>query len=512
MGEILCVCVCLSVCLPVCASSPFLSSLLPYPTSKHILTANSSPLAKRKEDDDGERIRKNEDLERDIRSLSPYSLSFLMAFVSCGSPAMPSDTSKDSPGDVPSPLFLNSPVASAVTGRPLLWGSGGETPQARSSNKRRKIIASALRQFLQMEDGLDLTVLKETLVDLGREIKGFSDSLRMATMMQERLNGNRFGIMCMDTLHRSWGVLEALGVCQTHQDELQKLLDRCCCSVLSSATGNPATDDQPLACQAAVSACILQPFSNMRSSGTWDALLRLSVAGKPEAQGALEQRGDPEGSVNVMLDTCMSEGEPMFSGVKLRTLSVKSLQQEGWEIHLKELYTTVTVQSKLRPTQPSKWLLVGAREKDSDLLLLAAMAHTEDVLKETSSNTPHMSNGTYWYLEPNKGFGFSATSRISLSIADATNEDADYRLNWLLDGRYVESTRRGGVYDTIERIRVSTVTVFLFCTFPFGFLQVVTMCAFCGRPLPSFSLSLPPSLNPSLPPAPPSPPLFSLAE
>ena len=113
----------------------------------------------------------------------------------------------------------------------------------------------------------------------------------------------------------------------------------------------------------------------------------------------------------------------MFSGVKLRTLSVKSLQQEGWEIHLKELYTTVTVQSKLRPTQPSKWLLVGAREKDSDLLLLAAMAHTEDVLKETSSNTPHKSNGTYWYLEPNKGFGFSASSRISSHCGESTCRD-----------------------------------------------------------------------------------------
>jgi hypothetical protein len=67
------------------------------------------------------------------------------------------------------------------------------------------------------------------------------------------------------------------------------------------------------------------------------------------------------------------------------------------------------------------------------------------VLGLTSNNIVNYVNNAYWYLDPNKSFGFSPKANINLASADIqdcelVSEDNwsctdDLKLCWLLDGQ-----------------------------------------------------------------------------
>ena len=105
----------------------------------------------------------------------------------------------------------------------------------------------------------------------------------------------------------------------------------------------------------------------------------------------------------------------------------------GWLLHETNAYSQPTKTENLDPGK-GEWLCIGAREVGKNVLLLAAMAKRQDVLRRTSTSSEvNQANGAYWYCCPGKSFGFSRNPRIDLKSADTEDTDGEYRLSWHLD-------------------------------------------------------------------------------
>ena len=96
-------------------------------------------------------------------------------------------------------------------------------------------------------------------------------------------------------------------------------------------------------------------------------------------------------------------------------------------------------------------LFVGAMKSwwwlwQTKKMYLGAFALASEVHQTTVLNTPHLSNGVYWYFTPGKSFGFLADMDLQQEPAEDTGTtNADVRLSWNLDnGR---ENDRAGVHD-----------------------------------------------------------------
>ena len=70
----------------------------------------------------------------------------------------------------------------------------------------------------------------------------------------------------------------------------------------------------------------------------------------------------------------------------------------------------------------------------SNKMQLGAFALASEVHQTTVLNTPHLSNGVYWYFTPGKSFGFLADMDLQQEpTADMSNANAESRLSWNLD-------------------------------------------------------------------------------
>ena len=70
-------------------------------------------------------------------------------------------------------------------------------------------------------------------------------------------------------------------------------------------------------------------------------------------------------------------------------------------------------------------------------IYLGAFGLASDVHKSTVLNTPHLSNGAYWYFTPGKSFGFlSDTDLQQNTTADTGTTNPDSRLSWNLDNSH----------------------------------------------------------------------------
>ena len=84
-------------------------------------------------------------------------------------------------------------------------------------------------------------------------------------------------------------------------------------------------------------------------------------------------------------------------------------------------------------------LFVGAMVRwwwpsDAYRMRLGAFALASEVHQTTVLNTPHLSNGVYWYFTPGKSFGFLADMDLQQEpTADTGTTNADVRLSWNLD-------------------------------------------------------------------------------
>lgn len=148
----------------------------------------------------------------------------------------------------------------------------------------------------------------------------------------------------------------------------------------------------------------------------------------------------PEASETVAVHSALdafgisanSQDAAFWEGVEIN-VSMDRLLKGGWKLHETMLYNQPTKTENLDPGK-GEWLCIGAREVGKDVLLVAAMAKRQDVLRTTSTaNEVNQSNGVYWYCCPGKSFGFSKHPRVDLRSADTEDTDGEYRLSWHLD-------------------------------------------------------------------------------
>ena len=64
---------------------------------------------------------------------------------------------------------------------------------------------------------------------------------------------------------------------------------------------------------------------------------------------------------------------------------------------------------------------------------LGAFSSSAEILKQTALNSPHLSNGVYWYFTSGKSFGFLAGTNLEQDAADTVNTETEYRLSWHID-------------------------------------------------------------------------------
>ena len=82
-------------------------------------------------------------------------------------------------------------------------------------------------------------------------------------------------------------------------------------------------------------------------------------------------------------------------------------------------------------------LFVGATQGswwpwDAYRMRLGAFALASEVHQTTVLNTPHLSNGVYWYFTPGKSFGFLSDSDLHQATADIGYTNPYTRLSWNL--------------------------------------------------------------------------------
>ena len=87
-------------------------------------------------------------------------------------------------------------------------------------------------------------------------------------------------------------------------------------------------------------------------------------------------------------------------------------------------------------------LFVGAQKRFwfpwliTPTIYLGAFALASEIHKITVKNTPHESNGVYWYFTPLKSFGFLGDTDLQQNTtADVGTTNPDSRLSWNLDNR-----------------------------------------------------------------------------
>ena len=100
-------------------------------------------------------------------------------------------------------------------------------------------------------------------------------------------------------------------------------------------------------------------------------------------------------------------------------------------------------------------LVVGARKGSAwwfwakKIMHLGAFALASEVHQTTALNTPHLSNGVYWYFTPGKSFGFLGDTDLHQEPAgDTGTTKIEARLSWNLDGH---SGYRAGIYTEYNR-------------------------------------------------------------
>ena len=82
--------------------------------------------------------------------------------------------------------------------------------------------------------------------------------------------------------------------------------------------------------------------------------------------------------------------------------------------------------------QRKKYVLLGAKEKNSTILTYAALGYGQEVLKETKDKKEsHLHNKVYWYFLRKHSLGCSSSEDVFLNEADEKDTGI---LSWLIDG------------------------------------------------------------------------------
>ena len=113
-------------------------------------------------------------------------------------------------------------------------------------------------------------------------------------------------------------------------------------------------------------------------------------------------------------------------------MSVFDLYARGCLPCLSQLYATPTTSTNILSCA-GPVLFVGVKYGWTAKLNLGAYGLASEVQTRTALNTPHLSNGVYWYFLPGQSFGFLKDNTLQQASADIGTTNPDSRLSWHLD-------------------------------------------------------------------------------
>ena len=116
----------------------------------------------------------------------------------------------------------------------------------------------------------------------------------------------------------------------------------------------------------------------------------------------------------------------------LNSVTFENLDRYGCKVCYQQTYSTWTTSDDIRKCA-GPYLFVGGRATASSTFMLGAFDTSAVIHTQTPHNTPHLSNGVYWYFTQYQSFGFSRDANIKQSPGDILSTDGDARLSWHID-------------------------------------------------------------------------------
>ena len=142
--------------------------------------------------------------------------------------------------------------------------------------------------------------------------------------------------------------------------------------------------------------------------------------------------------------------EPIPAGILLNTVTYEDLIANKCSPCYSEYYHTPTTSTDISSCA-GPVLFVGAIDDGDSVFSLGAYGLASEVQTQTALNTPHLSNGVYWYFTSGYSFGFLKDDTLQQSKADVGSSNPEYRLSWFVDSDY-------GGYRAGSQLNISDAT------------------------------------------------------
>ena len=125
------------------------------------------------------------------------------------------------------------------------------------------------------------------------------------------------------------------------------------------------------------------------------------------------------------------------SGIQYSSESLRTLQTRGCTPCYDAYYLERTTSEEILQCD-GPMIFVGAKASTGATFLLGAFGLATNVTAITHRDTPHLSNGVYWYRTPNTSFGFLDNTNLQQSPADKGTVNPHSRLSWTLDSSFYD--------------------------------------------------------------------------
>ena len=119
-------------------------------------------------------------------------------------------------------------------------------------------------------------------------------------------------------------------------------------------------------------------------------------------------------------------------GIQYNSVTVSDLMARGCSVCYKDTYAGNTNSNDISSCA-GPVLFAGAQNDNwSSSIYLGAFGLASEVQRSTERNTPHLSNGVYWYFTSGKSFGFLGDDTLEQATADIGTTNPGSRLSWNL--------------------------------------------------------------------------------
>ena len=119
-------------------------------------------------------------------------------------------------------------------------------------------------------------------------------------------------------------------------------------------------------------------------------------------------------------------------GIQYNNVTVSDLKARGCSVCYKDTYAGQTNSNDISSCA-GPVLFVGAQNDNWSSIYLGAFGLASEVQRSTERDTPHLSNGVYWYFTSGQSFGFLGDTSLQQNGADIGTTNPDSRLSWHLD-------------------------------------------------------------------------------